>query len=119
MSALDYIDALRQRPPEGGGDGRCRTKTGESLDLELYKFDSCPYCQHVFRAVRRLAVPVRYRDIWEDEAAARRLVEVGGLDQVPCLLVDGRPLYESADIVAFLERHFAPEEPSRTEEQGV
>jgi glutathione S-transferase len=58
--------------------------------------------------VERLRVPVRYRDIEEDEAAARRLVEIGGLDQVPCLFVDGRPLYESADIVDWLERTFAP-----------
>jgi glutathione S-transferase len=61
----------------------------------------------VFRVVERLGVPVRYRDIEEDDAAAKRLVEVGGLDQVPCLFVDGVPLYESRDIAAFLERHFA------------
>jgi len=113
MRPKDFYDALLGHAPAGGGDGTCRSRTGEVLDLELYKFDSCPYCQVVFRAVRRLAVPVRFRDIYKDDAAARKLVEVGGLDQVPCLFVDGKPLYESNDIVAFLERHFAPAEGAR------
>ena len=76
------------------------------MSLDLYKFDSCPYCQRVFRVVERLKVPVRYVDILEDEAAAQRLVDVGGEDQVPCLFVDGKPLYESDDIIAFLEANF-------------
>jgi glutathione S-transferase len=58
--------------------------------------------------VERLGVPVRYRDITKDPEAARKLVEVGGLDQVPCLFVDGVPLYESHDIIEFLEHCFDP-----------
>ena len=52
-------------------------------------------------------MPVRLRDIMEDSEAAKKLVEVGGDDQVPCLFVDGKPMYESADIVDFLEKNFA------------
>ncbi len=108
MSLRDFFDALRRKRAAGGGDGRCITAAGRTLDLELYKFDSCPYCQRVQRVVERLGLPLRHRDVLLDDAAARTLVEVGGKDQVPCLFVDGRPLYESAEIVAFLERHFAP-----------
>lgn len=64
----------------------------------------------MFRAIERLKVPVRYRDTMKDEEAARKLVEVGGEDQVPCLFVDGKPLYESDDIIAFLERKFGSAE---------
>lgn len=103
----DFLNALRRKRPGTAGGGACRTHSGQPLDLELYKFDSCPYCQKVFRAAERLAVPLRYRDILEDDAAARTLVEIGGLDQVPCLFIDGKPLYESDDIIAFLERNFA------------
>jgi glutaredoxin len=106
MSMKDYVNAARSKKPAAGGDGKATTRGGEVLDLELYKFDSCPYCQRVFEAVRRLGVPVRYRDIHEDAAAAKKLVEVGGDDQVPCLFIDGKPLYESADIIAFLEEKF-------------
>lgn len=106
MSVRDYLRAIRRSSPPVEGAGKARTKGGEVLDLELYKFDSCPYCQRVFGAIERLNVPVRYQDIQKDEAAARRLVEVGGLDQVPCLFIDGKPLYESEDIVAFLDEKF-------------
>jgi glutaredoxin len=108
MSVRDLFDAVRHRRPAEGGDGRCVTAAGTVVDLELYKFDSCPFCQHVYRTVEQLGLPVRYRDIEKDAAAARRLVEVGGLDQVPCLFVDGKPMYESDEIAEFLERTFRP-----------
>ena len=85
---------------------KARTNAGKEVELELYKFDSCPYCQKVMRVVERLGVPVAMRDIMEDEASARRLLEVGGEDQVPCLFIDGAPLYESDDINAYLEKNF-------------
>ena len=81
-----------------------RDRQGRPFDLVLYKFDACPYCRKVMRAVDRLGVPVAYRDTERDPAAQAELLRVGGLDQVPCLFIDGRPLYESDDIVAFLER---------------
>ncbi len=111
MNLVDLWDGLRRRKPVGGGDGGCRTRSGELVDLELYKFDSCPYCQAAMRAIERLHLPVRHRDILADDEAARRLVEVGGRDQVPCLFVDGRPLYESADIVRYLEERFGSPRP--------
>lgn len=97
---------MRGERPTFSGDGKARTKSGEILDLELYKFDTCPYCQRVFDAIARLEVPVRLRDIKEDESARRKLLEVGGDEQVPCLFVNGKPLYESQDIIAFLEKNF-------------
>ena len=46
-----------------------------------------------------------YRDIIESEEAAKQLVTVGGKRQVPCLFIDGDPLYESQDIIDWLEAH--------------
>lgn len=86
---------------------KAKTKSGTTLDLELYKFDSCPYCVKVMRVVDKLKVPVTMRDIMQDPSAARKLVQVGGDDQVPCLFIDGKPMYESDDINAFLEENFA------------
>jgi glutathione S-transferase len=31
------------------------------------------------------------------------LIEIGGKNQVPCLVVDGKPMYESEDIIAYLK----------------
>ncbi|MDU3117838.1 MAG: glutathione S-transferase N-terminal domain-containing protein, partial [Finegoldia magna] len=32
--------------------------------------------------------------------------EKGGQDQVPCLFIDGKPMYESMDIIKFLDEKF-------------
>ena len=37
----------------------------------------------------------------------KRLTEVGGKHQVPCLFIDGKPLYESNDIIEYLRTRFA------------
>ncbi|HVY61719.1 MAG TPA: glutaredoxin [Planctomycetota bacterium] len=103
----DYINAIRGAEPPPAGDGRLTTVDGQRLDLELYKKNSCPYCQRVFKAIARLGLAIRMRDIVDDPEARKKLVEVGGEEQVPCLFVDGKPLYESNDIIRFLEERFA------------
>lgn len=76
--------------------------------LDLYYYDSCPYCQKVLRAMRKLGIEdeITLKNILTSERNARTLVEVGGKRQVPCLFIDGAPMYESDDIVAWLEREF-------------
>jgi glutaredoxin len=34
------------------------------------------------------------------------LIEVGKMNQVPCLFIEGNPLYESDDIIAWLAEYF-------------
>ena len=48
---------------------------------------------------------VIFFDIIESEEAAGCLVKVGGKRQVPCLFIDGDPLYESLDIIDWLQKH--------------
>ena len=76
------------------------------MDLKLYKFDSCPYCQKVYREIESQGrTDIEYRDILENEEYYQELMRVGGIDQVPCLFIDGEPLYESDDIVKWLREH--------------
>ena len=79
--------------------------------LELYYYPECPYCQKVLRALDGLGAEVvdavALKDIHADESARQTLIAVGGKQQVPCLFIDGLPLYESDDIVAWLRRRFA------------
>lgn len=76
------------------------------MKLELYKFDGCPYCQRVMRAIQQSGrTDVEYHDIQKNPEDYKRLLEVGGIDQAPCLFIDGKPLYESADIIAWLTAH--------------
>lgn len=75
------------------------------MKLELFKRDSCPYCVKVMMLIDELGVgdQIEYCDISRDADARRRLLEVGGKQQVPCLFIDGEPLYESADIMRWIE----------------
>ncbi len=86
-----------------------KLKDGRTVDLELFKFDSCPFCVRVMRRVKALGLEgqVRYRDTMRDAGAQDELLRRGGEDQVPCLFIDGEPMYESADIVAWLEENVA------------
>lgn len=43
-------------------------------------------------------------DITTDPEGLARLVRIGGSSQVPCLFINGKPLYESSDIIAFFSR---------------
>ena len=77
--------------------------------LELYYFPECPFCQKVLRAIDEFgaADAIALRDIHADDDARQTLVAVGGKQQVPCLFIDGAPLYESGDIVEWLRGKFA------------
>lgn len=72
-------------------------------ELMLYYFPSCPYCVVVLDCLDRLDRKIPMRDIQAEPSARDELVEIGGKGQVPCLVIDGKPLYESGDIVRWLE----------------
>lgn len=75
------------------------------MKLELFYKDSCPFCQKVFRFIDKheLRDKIELHDIVKDDSAKKRLVDEGGMNQVPCLFIDGKPMYESSDIIAFLK----------------
>lgn len=70
-------------------------------ELVLYYFPSCPYCQKVLNYLkdRDLMEEVELKNTREEADAKKELVSTGGKDQVPCLFIDGKPLYESDDII--------------------
>ena len=76
---------------------------GQPLELVLYKSDSCFFCGFVIERIKGLNFEIPNKDIHQDPQARRELVEKGGKSQVPCLFINGKPLYESQDIVHFLE----------------
>jgi glutaredoxin len=80
---------------------------GKPLSLTLYKFDGCYFCHRVISVIDELGVEVSYRDTRREPGAQDELLRVGRVDQVPCLFINGEPLYESADIIAFLRARAA------------
>lgn len=77
------------------------TKSSEK-DLVLYVRPGCPYCQRVFSFMRESGLEIPLRDISQDPSAREELERHGGKVQVPCLFIDGQPLYESLDIIDYL-----------------
>ncbi len=82
---------------------------------QLFKFDSCPFCVRVRRFLDQSGIQVGLQDIQQDRNAYEALVQGGGSQQVPCLRIqqgDGGAasvqwLYESADIIAYLQQAHA------------
>ena len=74
------------------------------MKLELYMFETCPFCRKVINEIKMSKRnDVEYHDIRKNEDDRKRLIEVGGKEQVPCLFIDGKPMYESDDIIAWLK----------------
>lgn len=82
----------------------------ETAELALYHYDSCMFCARVRRAIARLNLDIELRDILRDANHRRDLEAGGGRSTVPCLRIgkgaDAKWMYESADIVAWLEKKF-------------
>lgn len=87
------------------------TSRDNPVHLSLYFMPSCPFCQRVLTVIGRQGLHIERLDVDADPRRARELVEGGGQDQVPCLRIQRGPgsvewLYESADIIDWLERNY-------------
>ncbi len=82
--------------------------------LVLYKFDACPFCYRVQSWLEGRDVPVVYKDTRQDPEAREELQARTGRTQVPCLFIDGEPLFESGDILEWLEEHYGDPPPQRS-----
>jgi glutaredoxin len=100
----------RPRPQRRSAQGQARVEA-EAAWLSLYQFHACPFCVKTRRALRRLNVPMKLHDAKNDPVARDRLLAGGGRVKVPCLHIEeegqSRWLYESNDIIAYLEQRFA------------
>jgi glutaredoxin len=73
--------------------------------LDFYYFDACPYCQKVMGTITKNNIKVNYKNIYEDTNNMQKLMYITGRKTVPCLFIDGDPMHESRDIVAWLEKN--------------
>lgn len=73
------------------------------MELKLYMFETCPFCRKVLNEIESSGrTDVELHNIHKSELDRMELISVGGKQQVPCLFIDGKPMYESGDIVAWL-----------------
>lgn len=78
--------------------------------LTLYVKTGCPFCAKVKNAVAELGIEdqIEERNI-ADDGVVDELLEKGGQKMVPFLVDAEREvsMYESGDIVAYLNEHYA------------
>lgn len=77
------------------------------MKLELYYKAECPFCQKVLNYMMDNCQikDVGLVDIKEGNNN-EDLIKRGGKDQVPCLFIDGKALYESDDIIKYFKENF-------------
>jgi glutaredoxin len=97
-----------QRKPEAQAD--IDTQTAR---LKLYQYEACPFCVKVRRSMKRQSLRIETRDVKRSETARDELLAGGGNLKVPCLRIDEGErgyqwMYESRDIIRYLEQQFAP-----------
>ena len=70
------------------------------MKLELYFFHQCPFCQVVLRQISQLGMEskIELKNILENAEDKQFHLEKTGRTTVPCLYIDGEPLFESHDI---------------------
>lgn len=74
--------------------------------LELYHRTTCPYCFKVKNFIEENKIMnVTFKNISDSSEDYQALLKIGGKIQVPCLFIDGKPMYESEDIITWLKKN--------------
>ena len=72
--------------------------------ITLYYLPWCPYCIKVTDYLRQIHRTVPMKGV-QDPAVKEELRKIGGKSQVPCLVINGKAMYESATITQWLSKN--------------
>jgi len=75
---------------------------GHSPILLLYYKPTSSFSQKVLNFLKEIDKEIPLKNVDEDPKAKDELLHLGGKDQVPCLFIDGAPLYEADEIIDWL-----------------
>jgi glutaredoxin len=85
----------------------------QTSKLALYQFAACPFCVKVRRSMKRLSLDIELRDAKQNQTFRSELEQQGGRIKTPCLRIENGEgdvtwMYESNDIINYLEQRFTP-----------
>lgn len=80
------------------------TQKRENYDLVLYTSSRCPYCKKVANYLAEHPRKITIKNV-DENINREELKRVGGKTQIPCLVINGKALYESDDIIQWLKEH--------------
>jgi|GEM_PF-468890 len=74
--------------------------------VALYYVAYCPFCQEVLAYLRAIQKRIPMKDVKKDPQAKEELKNIGGVLEVPCLIIDGKEaLYSAETIIQWLKEH--------------
>ncbi|MBX9923487.1 MAG: glutathione S-transferase N-terminal domain-containing protein [Rhabdochlamydiaceae bacterium] len=103
-AAKEYNRTLR---PIGNQQAIAR----ENPQLLLYYLPWCPYSQKVLDHLKQMHKTLPMKNLQQDNKGKEELRKIGGKAQVPCLIINGKAMYESATIIQWLSQNKSNLEP--------
>ena len=77
----------------------------EKPHLVLYYLPWCPYCQKITDYLKQIHRSVPMKNLQYDTNNKEELRKIGGKTQVPCLIINGKAMYESSAILQWLSQN--------------
>lgn len=77
----------------------------DTNSLTLYQYSSCPFCQRVLQYMSQNGIELQLKDTMMDPDARQELIDLGGRGMVPALRIGDEIMYESNDIIQWLEKN--------------
>ncbi len=77
------------------------------MKLELFYYAQCPFCHMVVSHIKKLDLTEKiiFKNTLEDPANRDFHMKTTGRTTVPCLYIDGKPMFESRDIMEWLTQN--------------
>lgn len=87
-----------------------RKEIKREWDFELYFKPDCPFCLKVLNFFKENDI-IKFPSYNIEDANSGyenqdKLIAVGSKVQVPCMVIDGKAMYESDDIIAYAKENF-------------
>ncbi len=75
------------------------------MKLDLYYYEQCPFCYQVLVKVKDLDLgeKINFKNVLESPEHRDFHMKETGRTTVPCLYIDDKPMFESRDIMNWLE----------------
>lgn len=91
--------------PEFEGSSKKPGLKKNCYNLVLYINPRCPYCHKVTDYLKEQGNRVIPTKSTSDPGVREELIRIGGKGQIPCLVINGKALYESDAIIDWLRNH--------------
>ena len=77
------------------------------MKLELFYYSQCPFCAMVLAKIKSLNLEskITFKNTLENPEFRKFHNETTGQNTVPCLYIDDKPMFESSDIMSWLEKN--------------